>query len=120
MVQAAQDDAGEVDGLCEIAHQGALESNHIPPEVGKKQIVLLIKTTVKFPCKWSRAKRNNKAKAWEDVKLGDKRGNSTLLTTQIFTILILPQQTPQSPPGDSSRSLIKVALTDCGVGVIAA
>lgn len=37
MVQAAQDDAGKVDGLCEIAHQGALESNHIPPEVGKKK-----------------------------------------------------------------------------------
>lgn len=32
VVQAAQDDAGEVDRLCEIAHQGALESNHIPPE----------------------------------------------------------------------------------------
>lgn len=36
VVQTAQDDAGEVDGLCEIAHQGALESNHIPSEVGKK------------------------------------------------------------------------------------
>lgn len=34
VVQAAQDDAGEVDRLCEIAHQGALESNHIPPERG--------------------------------------------------------------------------------------
>lgn len=32
VVQAAQDDAGEVDRLGEIAHQGALESNHIPPE----------------------------------------------------------------------------------------
>lgn len=32
VVQAAQDDAGEVDRLCEIAHQGALQSNHIPPE----------------------------------------------------------------------------------------
>lgn len=48
VVQTAQDDAGEVDGVCEIAHQGALESNHIPPEVGKKLIVLLRKTTVKF------------------------------------------------------------------------
>lgn len=37
MVQAAQDDAGEVDRLCEIAHQGALESNHIPPEGWRKK-----------------------------------------------------------------------------------
>lgn len=65
-------------------------------------------------------KRNIETKAVEDVKLGDKRGNSTLLTEQIFWILILPQQTPESPPGDSSRSLIKVSLTDCGVRVIAA
>lgn len=34
VVQAAQDDAGEVERLCKIAHQGALESNHIPPEKG--------------------------------------------------------------------------------------
>lgn len=32
MVQAAQNDAGEVDGLSEVAHQRALESNYIPPE----------------------------------------------------------------------------------------
>lgn len=31
MVQAAQDDAGEVDGLGEVAHQRALKSNHVPP-----------------------------------------------------------------------------------------
>lgn len=46
MVQAAQDDAGEVDGLCEIAHQGALESNHIPPEEGEGG-----DTTVTFVCR---------------------------------------------------------------------
>lgn len=33
---------------------------------------------MKFPCKWSRAKRNIKAKAWEDVKLGDKRKFNTV------------------------------------------
>ncbi len=32
MVQAAQNDAGEVHGLSEVAHQRALESNHIPPK----------------------------------------------------------------------------------------
>lgn len=32
MVQAAQDDAGEVDGLGEVAHQRTLETNHVPPE----------------------------------------------------------------------------------------
>lgn len=31
MVQAAQDDAGEVDGLSEVAHQRALKSNNVPP-----------------------------------------------------------------------------------------
>lgn len=31
MVEAAQDDAGEVDWLCEVAHQGALNAHHIPP-----------------------------------------------------------------------------------------
>lgn len=31
MVQAAQDDAGEVDGLCEVAHQRALDAHHVPP-----------------------------------------------------------------------------------------
>lgn len=39
VVQAAQDDAGEVDRLCEIAHQGALKSNHIPPEGGGDKLV---------------------------------------------------------------------------------
>lgn len=32
MVQAAQNDAGEVDGLSEVAQQRALESDDIPPE----------------------------------------------------------------------------------------
>lgn len=31
VVEAAQDDAGEVDWLCEVAHQGALNAHHIPP-----------------------------------------------------------------------------------------
>lgn len=41
VVQAAQDDAGEVDRLCEIAHQGALESNHIPPKGGAGEQISL-------------------------------------------------------------------------------
>lgn len=32
VVQAAQNNAGEVDGLSEVAHQRALETNHVPPE----------------------------------------------------------------------------------------
>lgn len=32
MVQTAQDDAGEIDWLSEVAQQRALETNHIPPE----------------------------------------------------------------------------------------
>lgn len=31
MVKAAKDDAGEVDWLCEVAHQRALDAHHIPP-----------------------------------------------------------------------------------------
>lgn len=62
-------------------------------------------------------KRNIESKTVEDVKLGGKRA---LLMALIFWILILPQKTTESPPGDSSRSLIKVSLTDCGVRVIAA
>lgn len=31
MVKAAQDYAGEVDWLCEVAHQGALDAHHVPP-----------------------------------------------------------------------------------------
>lgn len=38
VVQAAQDDAGEVDGLSEIAHQTALEPNHVPPVKRTEQI----------------------------------------------------------------------------------
>ena len=34
VVQAAQDDAGEVDGLSKVAHQTTLEPNHVPPEEG--------------------------------------------------------------------------------------
>lgn len=59
-------------------------------------------------------KWNWRAKAaWEDVGLGDKRGDSTVFMMLVFSTLILPQQSPESPPGDSSRSLIKVAQTDC-------
>lgn len=31
VIQAAQDDAGEVDGLSEVAHQRALDAHHVPP-----------------------------------------------------------------------------------------
>lgn len=31
VVQAAQDDAGEVDWLCEVAHEGTLDAHHVPP-----------------------------------------------------------------------------------------
>lgn len=31
MVKAAEDDAGEVDRLCEVAHQRALDAHYIPP-----------------------------------------------------------------------------------------
>lgn len=31
MVKAAKDDAGEVDWLCEVAHQRPLNAHHIPP-----------------------------------------------------------------------------------------
>lgn len=31
VIQAAQDDAGEVDGLGEVAHQRALDAHHVPP-----------------------------------------------------------------------------------------
>lgn len=34
VVEAAEDDAGEVDGLREVAHQGALDAHHIPPAGG--------------------------------------------------------------------------------------
>lgn len=37
VVKAAQDDAGEVDRLCEVAHQRALDANHIPP-AGRKHV----------------------------------------------------------------------------------
>lgn len=32
MVQAAQDDAGEIDGLSKVAQQRALKSDNVPPE----------------------------------------------------------------------------------------
>lgn len=31
VVEAAQDDAGEVDGLCKVAHERALDPHHVPP-----------------------------------------------------------------------------------------
>lgn len=37
MIQTAQDDAGEINGLSDVTQQGALESNHIPPEVGQNK-----------------------------------------------------------------------------------
>lgn len=36
MVQAAQDDAGEVDGLYENAEQGPLDAHHVPAAGRKK------------------------------------------------------------------------------------
>ncbi len=39
VIQAAQDDAGEVDGLSEVAHQRALDAHHIP-SAGTNQISL--------------------------------------------------------------------------------
>lgn len=36
MVKAAKDDAGEVDRLCEVAHQRALDAHHVPPAEGKQ------------------------------------------------------------------------------------
>ena len=32
VVQASQDNAGEVDGLCEVTHQRALDPYYVPPE----------------------------------------------------------------------------------------
>lgn len=119
VVQAAQDDAGEVERLGEIAHQGALESDHIPPEEGGKKQIGLAQEHNRHMCLHISTvgtilKRNFRAKAaWEDVNPADNRGNSTVLMRLIFSSLIRPQQTPESPPGDSSRSLIKVARTDC-------
>lgn len=40
MVKAAKDDAGEVDWLCEVAHQRALNAHHIPPAEGKHTHIL--------------------------------------------------------------------------------
>lgn len=37
MVKTAQDDAGEVDGLHEVAHQRALNAYNIPPKKHKKK-----------------------------------------------------------------------------------
>lgn len=37
VVKAAQDDAGEVDGLREVAHQRALDAHHVPP-AGRRRI----------------------------------------------------------------------------------
>lgn len=34
VVQAAQDDAGEVDGFRKVAHEGALDAHHVPPGQG--------------------------------------------------------------------------------------
>lgn len=45
MIQAAQDDAGEVDGLGEVAHQRALDTHHIPSapkHTGKQQVKALL------------------------------------------------------------------------------
>lgn len=38
MVQAAQDDAGEVDGLYENAEQGPLDAHHVPAARRRKHI----------------------------------------------------------------------------------
>lgn len=38
MVQAAQDDAGEVDGLYENAEQGPLDAHHVPAAGRRKHI----------------------------------------------------------------------------------
>lgn len=52
MIEAAQDDAGEVDGLSEVAHQRALESNHVPPEAGQnKRFCSISQITIQFVCK---------------------------------------------------------------------
>lgn len=49
MIQAAQDDAGEVHGLSEVAHQRALESNHVPPEEGQnKRFCSISQITIQF------------------------------------------------------------------------
>lgn len=37
MVKTAEDDAGEVDGLHEVAHQRALNAHNIPPKKHKKK-----------------------------------------------------------------------------------
>lgn len=39
MVKAAKDDAGEVDGRCEIAHQRALNAHNVPPTNNNKDNV---------------------------------------------------------------------------------
>lgn len=36
VVKTAQDDAGEVDGRCEIAHQRALNAHNVPPTNNNK------------------------------------------------------------------------------------
>lgn len=38
VVQAPQNDAGEVDGLSEVTHQRPLEPNHVPPDRDSKQL----------------------------------------------------------------------------------
>lgn len=54
MIQAAQDDAGEVDGLSEVAHQRALESNHVPPEEGQnKRFRSISQMTIQFVRKFT-------------------------------------------------------------------
>lgn len=37
MVKTAEDDAGEVDGLHEVAHQRALDAHNIPPKKKRKK-----------------------------------------------------------------------------------
>lgn len=42
MVQAPQDDAGEVDGFSEVAHQRALNTKNIPPRGDKVNMSLSV------------------------------------------------------------------------------
>lgn len=54
MVKATQDDAREVNGLCEVAHQGTLESNHVPPGEGQnKRFRSISQITAQSVCKFT-------------------------------------------------------------------
>lgn len=54
MVKATQDDAREVNGLCEVAHQRALESDHVPPGEGQnKRFRSISQITAQSVCKFT-------------------------------------------------------------------